>query len=164
MASTSNTNNSDRAPPGHTPARRSPTDSSYYDFDGVPYDNEKPNSATWMYARDARAQQAGIPTARMKSRYPSKFRNSPDNVELSTPGTPGYKNNPEWLHHPLIPGTTKTYTSGPPGAVRSVYTKGNPNEFDVMHHDPKAGTSPRGDHLFAKSHYYPAAQQERSQR
>ncbi|KAI1095016.1 hypothetical protein F5B19DRAFT_443049 [Rostrohypoxylon terebratum] len=79
MASSSNMGsnmpNSDQAPPGHTPARRAPTDSSYYDFDGVPYDADEPNSATWMYARDARAQQAGLATAQTKGKYPSKFRN-----------------------------------------------------------------------------------------
>ncbi|KAI1497565.1 hypothetical protein F5X99DRAFT_421260 [Biscogniauxia marginata] len=151
--------NSSSAPPGHASAKRTPTNSSHYDFNGVPYDKYKPNSATWMYARDARAQQAGLPPNQTAERYPSPFGNG-EQLPLTTPGSilkPGDRK-AKWLHHPLTPGTSTTWSQrqGRPGAVRSVYTAGNPNEFDVMVHDIQAGTSARGQGNFAIATYRPA--------
>ncbi|KAI0006250.1 hypothetical protein F4779DRAFT_29843 [Xylariaceae sp. FL0662B] len=155
--------NTSSAPAGYAPAKRTPTDSSYYDFNGVHANKYDPNSATWMYARDARAQQAGLPpTMSMKNppnaTYPSRFGNA-EGLPLTTPGRPNHRNQPTWVHHPLTPGETTTWPAhpGPPGAVRSAYTDGNPNQFDVMVHDPRAGVSRRGVGQFVLAPYHPAA-------
>ncbi|KAI1213842.1 uncharacterized protein F4807DRAFT_409337 [Annulohypoxylon truncatum] len=162
MATASNSRSSNSAPPGHTPARRTPTNSSYYDFNGVPYHEKNPNSATWMYARDARAQQAGLPPGRQPGRkYPSPFGNG-EKLALTTPGSALSPDGPtQWLHHPLIPGTTTTCTGKGRkhlGGVRSVYTANDPNTFDVMYHNRNAGLSANGNGNFEMSKYHPAAE------
>ncbi|KAI5458919.1 hypothetical protein BGZ63DRAFT_389910 [Mariannaea sp. PMI_226] len=150
MASGSGGGSSRSAPSGFAPPHRTPTDSSYYDFHGTPANKSNPNS-NWMYARDARSQQAGVPAGTARP-YPSYYGNKPP-IALSTPpgpvpfpnGNPGRNG---WVHHPLIPGQTTTWTSGRPGAVRSVYSPGNTANFDVMYHDPAKG----GDFSLATYH------------
>ena len=111
-----------------------------------------------MYARDARQQQANVPAGRRKP-YPSTYGNF-EELELSTPGSqlrPEYDR--EWLHHPLTPGQSATWTSRSgikAGAVRSIYTAGNPKEFDVAYHDPRRGTSARGSGKFGLATYHAA--------
>ncbi|KAI0105631.1 hypothetical protein F4776DRAFT_474219 [Hypoxylon sp. NC0597] len=111
-----------------------------------------------MYARDARQQQSGLPAGKARP-YPSPFRNG-EALPLLTPGsTPRNKHNPEWLHHPLIPGRTTTWDPQRDvnrGGVRSFYTEGNTNQFDVGYHDPKLGTSARGHHEFSLANYHAA--------
>ncbi|KAI2778796.1 hypothetical protein F4815DRAFT_476675 [Daldinia loculata] len=160
MASQSTTSSSSSsAPPGHTPAHRIPTDSSYYSFNGNPWDRRNPESQTWMYAREARQQQSGLPDGQGVP-YPSYFGNG-ERVSLSTPGSalaPSGRHG--WLHHPLIPGRTTTWTPGSntrPGGVRSIYTDGNIVEFDVGYHDVRIGTTGRGSGKFAVANYHSAA-------
>ncbi|KAI1816411.1 hypothetical protein GGS20DRAFT_231372 [Poronia punctata] len=150
-------------PSSYKPPRRTPTNSSYYDFDGIGSIRDVP-SATWMYARDARAQQAGLaPDAirrnRKDTQYPSVFRNA-TGLPLTTPGNLDADQKPLWAHHPLIPGQTTTYidkaTHGTAGGVRSAYTLGNPKDFDVIYHDPRRPT--RGRHAeFSLAPYIPKA-------
>ncbi|KAI0481336.1 hypothetical protein GGR56DRAFT_629841 [Xylariaceae sp. FL0804] len=169
MASKRNPSPPASAPPGHKTTKRVPTDSSYYDFDGVPWNRKDPQSATWMYARDARAQQATCPPEPSWN-YPRHFANH-DNLLLSTPGAPeqgassgagqqSVKNS--WLHHPLIPGAKTAYQGGrpnaPPGTVRSVYTQGDTNNFDVIYHDRRAGVTGQGHGKFKVSKYHPRHQ------
>ena len=111
-----------------------------------------------MYARDAREQQANVPAGQRKP-YPSRYGNA-ERLDLSTPGSqlkPGAR--PAWLHQPLTPGQTAAWTprSGNPiGAVRSIYTAGNPMKFDVAYHDPRLGTSAGGSGNFALATYHTA--------
>ncbi|KEZ41035.1 hypothetical protein SAPIO_CDS7072 [Scedosporium apiospermum] len=146
------------APPGRTP-----TCSSYYDFNGVPWNGQDPNSKTWMYARDARQQQAGVP-ANAQPPYPSYFGNR-TNLPLNPPPSHiGRRGQPGWLHHPLIPDQTATWTPGTsPGAVRSVYTAGNTANFDVIHHDPNAGTTSNGTSEFSMATYHPSVPRPQQQ-
>ncbi|OTA62098.1 hypothetical protein K449DRAFT_465496 [Hypoxylon sp. EC38] len=158
MTTKSTSGGSGPAPLGYTPAHRVPTDSSYYSFDGTPWDNRDPNSQTWMYARDARQQQSGLPAGKARP-YPSPFKNG-ERLPLSTPGSiPRNKPNPEWLHHPLIPGRTTTWDpqrDAKLGGVRSFYTEGNASQFDVGYHDPKLGKSARGHDKFSLANYHAA--------
>lgn len=188
MASQSTSSQPSSAPAGHSQAKRTPTDSSHvcksfescvrsvyspsfpqYDFGGQPADKFDPNSPTWIYARDARAQQAGLGknqkgTPHTLNQYPSRFTNqSQKPLPLTTPGKPRRpgSNIVDHLHHPLIPNTQKTYVnklvSGFPGAVRSVYTEGKPEDFQVIYHDPKAGKTKSGmNDLFSVAPYVPA--------
>ncbi|KAI1404939.1 hypothetical protein F4819DRAFT_68116 [Hypoxylon fuscum] len=64
-------------PAGYSPLRRRPTDSSYYDFNGTPWDNQDPDSQDWIYASEARQQQATVPVGTARP-YPSAFRNGED--------------------------------------------------------------------------------------
>ncbi|ROT35025.1 hypothetical protein SODALDRAFT_76625 [Sodiomyces alkalinus F11] len=61
------------APPGYTPPDRTHTNSSHYSFDGIQWIKNDPDAQTWMYAREARAQQAGLPAGRAPpgTKYPS---------------------------------------------------------------------------------------------
>lgn len=108
-----------------------------------------------MYASEARQQQAGAP-ANVGRPYPSTFGNR-ESLALSTPGSQSRSGRTEWLHHPLTPGTTTTWTASSGtgvGAVRSIYTAGDPNKFDVAHHDPSVGVSARGFGNFGTSNYH----------
>lgn len=158
MASGSGNGSSNQPPEGYSPPRRTPTDSSYYSFNGVPFDNQDQSSATWIYAREARQQQAGVPTSQSRP-YPSRFGNG-ENLPLTTPGSqlkPGRQK--EWLHHPLTPNRSATWTKDngdSVGGVRSFYTDGNPRKFDVGYHDPRVGTSEKGHGSFALANYHKA--------
>ncbi|KAG9228073.1 hypothetical protein BJ875DRAFT_490264 [Amylocarpus encephaloides] len=121
------------APRGFEPLRRTPTDSSY------------------MYTGEARSQQAGAPAGIAKP-YPSLFKNI-ERRQLTTPGSYlGAKR--KWLHHPLKPGKAATWRAGSPGGIRSVYTHGNTNKFDVVYHDPKATTFNDNGGDFVLAVYY----------
>ncbi|KAI0532051.1 hypothetical protein GGR58DRAFT_523600 [Xylaria digitata] len=151
-------NSEGSAPPGYTVPHRVPTNSSYYSFNGDTWD-DNPNSSTYAKAAEFRAQQANAPP-HQQAPYPSYFRNG-EGLSLSTPGSiirPGHGN--EWVHHPLTPGQTTTWTpqSGiARGAIRSVYTAGAPTQFDVIYHDRGAGTSGRGHGQFVIANYHAAA-------
>ncbi|OAQ69707.1 hypothetical protein VFPPC_02304 [Pochonia chlamydosporia 170] len=126
-------------PAGNTPPRRTPTDSSYYDFHGTPSDRSG-NGQTWMYARDARAQQAGASPQAARP-YPSYFGNKDQTpVTLTTAAEaiphPSGRTTQGWLHQPLIPNQTTMFNPGQnmPGAVRSVYPPSDPSTFDVIYH------------------------------
>ncbi|KAI1772963.1 hypothetical protein F4818DRAFT_443848 [Hypoxylon cercidicola] len=128
-------------------------------FDGTPWDNRDANAQTWMYAREARQQQADTIAGTRKHSYPSYYRNS-EELPLSTPGTISpYNGRREWLHQPLVPGRETAWaprTGTPKGAVRSFYTRGTPTEFDVGFHDPKAGKTPGGSDNFSLARYHAA--------
>ncbi|ROV95289.1 hypothetical protein VPNG_08963 [Cytospora leucostoma] len=131
-------------------------------FNGNPSDQHDPwRSQTWMYARDARQQQAGVPAGQALP-YPSTFSNH-EQLPLSTPGTyMGPRRGQEWLHYPLKPGRPATWTpsSGQPaGAVRSFYTAGNPNQFDVGYHLP---APKRTNNDFELANYHAAVPQRRA--
>ncbi|KAF2965664.1 hypothetical protein GQX73_g7921 [Xylaria multiplex] len=98
---------------------------SYYSFNGVPCDENDPNSPKYIRARDARAQQSGLRPNVAERPYPSGFRNY-EGLQLQSQAP--------WLHHPVTPGTTTTWRPGgvPPGAIRSVYSRGDPNNFDLI--------------------------------
>lgn len=112
-----------------------------YDLTGIQWNKNDPKPPTWMYARDARSQQQGLPPARPK-KYPGDFWNY-EELLFSTPGLEKLHNDEVmkcWMHHPLIPGTPTTWTHEsvlPRGAVRSVWTEGNPNIFEVAFHSNK---------------------------
>lgn len=111
---------------------------------GVPYTDKNPGAQTWMYADEARRQQASVELENLlkgkgKSKYPSNFGNRGNKVSLSTNGSAGRNDTPISKHHPLIPGKDKAWTGGDPGAVRSVWTDGNPQTFDVIVHDKSRG-------------------------
>ncbi|CAJ2511135.1 Uu.00g067600.m01.CDS01 [Anthostomella pinea] len=151
------------APPGYTPARRTPTDSSYYDMDGIPWKEGDPNSQAWIYAREVRAQQAKAPLQRTaRAKYPSPFKNA-EPLPLTTPGKPDPTGNKptEWLHHPMIPGKTTTYrasakSKAKPGGIRTFYTEGDNSKYDVGFHDPRVWT-PSKSAGFSLATYVPAA-------
>ncbi|KAI6084751.1 hypothetical protein F4821DRAFT_166502 [Hypoxylon rubiginosum] len=163
MSSEYRRGSSSTAPPGHEPVHRVPTDSSYYSFNGTPYNDKIADSQTWMYAREARAQQAGLVSYQQPHnvRYPSRFGNG-EKLPFTTPGsyvTPRDQRNGirAYLHHPLIPGRSETWAGEQrPGAVRSAYTKGDPNRFDVMYHDPKKGASKSGHGSMEMANYHAA--------
>ncbi|KAI1327340.1 hypothetical protein F5Y16DRAFT_399518 [Xylariaceae sp. FL0255] len=141
--------------------RRIPTDSSFYDFNGVPCNDNDPNSATWMYASDTRDQQKALLQQAQppNSAYPSVYWNR-EKLPMSTPGSQlpqGNITRQGWMHHPLVPGSSTPYVSGSgrPGGVRSFYTDGDPNNFDVSYHVPNAAKS--GKKKFAKATYHPKA-------
>ncbi|KXJ90548.1 hypothetical protein Micbo1qcDRAFT_226545 [Microdochium bolleyi] len=142
-----------------TPVRRIPTDSSYHSFDGVPWDDHDPSSQTWMYASDAREQQSKI-AAGPRRPYPSRYGNS-DDLPLTSPGmVPPKGGTPQWLHHPLIPGQQEIWKpkgDKSRGAVRSFYTRGSPEVFDVGHHNPKAGLTKGGTAKFTMATYHTAS-------
>lgn len=131
--------------PAFTSPRRSPTDSSYYDFNGNPSSSQ--NGTTWMYARDARAQQANAPVQQQQgARYASYFgyhSSVPQSQRLplttaaeQIPIPNTNRTSSGWLHHPLVPGQQHTYRGNRvPGAVRSVYPPSDPTNFDVIYHD-----------------------------
>lgn len=48
-----------------------------YDFNGTPWDNQDPDSQDWIYASEARQQQATVPVGTARP-YPSAFRNGED--------------------------------------------------------------------------------------
>ncbi|KAI4144348.1 MAG: hypothetical protein L6R39_004217 [Caloplaca ligustica] len=126
-----------------------------YDFNGVPYDEKDPGSQTWMYARDARAQQTNAPAHKARP-YPSNFNNG-EKLPLSTPGVPGPKGNQQWLHYPLVPGRAAAWVpTERRGGVRSFYTVGQPNDFDVGYHDKATGTSAGGSGNFVLADYHPS--------
>ncbi|KAI1172036.1 hypothetical protein F4777DRAFT_563249 [Nemania sp. FL0916] len=162
MPSSSASQNPPSAPEGYSAAKRIPTDSSYYDFHGVPYLDKDPNSSTWMYARDARAQMATEPQKQgRKDRYPGPFWNREDKP-LSTPGSKLQTRKREehgWMHHPLTPGTGTAYSgSGDAGGVRAIYTKDDSKNFDVYYHDRTSGTTGDGTNgIFERAKYYPKA-------
>lgn len=126
-----------------------------YDFHGTGWNRNIPGSQTWMSEIDARAQQANVPTVSARP-YPSRFRNE-EGLPLTTPGSATrLYGSREWQHYPFIPGQTTTWTpgSGPPGAVRSVYTAGNPMDFDVIYHYEQSGTSAEGHSTFSMATYH----------
>lgn len=136
----------------------------------MPCNNFDPKSPAFIYAERARLQQAGLGSNQKgnpldpNARYPSHYGNR-EGLPLSTPGTKTHPRSKRanWLHHPLKPYTTQTWVSksvsGPEGAIRSVYTEGNPQDFDVMVHDPKAGMTPNGGSKFSMARYVPKAPQ-----
>ncbi|CAH0049490.1 unnamed protein product, partial [Clonostachys solani] len=165
------------APESTLSLKRSPTASSYYDFDQMPWDGEQGQS--WMYARHARAQQRGLRLSRFRfvvrratktfsrRKYPSYFGNI-EKLPLNT--KPGLIFNRKkkiytigWLHHPLIPGHTTTFSGNKrkykpnPGMVRSFYAPKNPVIFDVAYHTKENGESKNGE--FKMATYHPAVKQ-----
>ncbi|KAK3936949.1 hypothetical protein QBC46DRAFT_268522 [Diplogelasinospora grovesii] len=145
------------APPGYAPPRRTPTNSSYYDFNGTPCDDRNPNSQTRMYAREAREQTKDVQGEILRgntgsSRYPGPFHNNPGKDNTTLP----LQAKRDILHHPLVPGQTAAWTTGRPGGVRSFFTCLS-NFFDVAYHDPTKGVSKRGHHDFTMATYVPAA-------
>ncbi|VUC27143.1 unnamed protein product [Clonostachys rosea] len=170
--------------------KRSPTASSYYDFDGMPWDGEQGQS--WMYAWHARAQQEGLlPSSQPRSsqptgfrsvarkaktllgsphdpKYPSYYGNKGETLPLSTdseliPHPTWRRSTKGWLHQPLIPGRTATFsgTEDESGMVRSFYAPSNPLIFDVAYHGKKKefinGKSEIGK--FKMATYHPAVKQ-----
>lgn len=122
-----------------------------YSFNGTPADQNDPNSKAFIRASDVRAQQASIPEKKpRKHRYPSRFNNK-EQLTLSSSGDEKGK----YQHHPIIPGQQKAYVDGSPGAVRSVYTRGEPEIHDVMYHDPTRPPAPSGQHPFTVANYHP---------
>ncbi|KAK3353960.1 hypothetical protein B0T25DRAFT_569140 [Lasiosphaeria hispida] len=138
------------------------TNSSYYCFNGVPYIDKPPGAQKWMYAEEARRQQAKVELEKLlegkqKPKYPRDFWNHKNEVELSTPGSAGqHGKKTVWEHHPLIPGQDKPWREGPPGAVRSVWTRGDAENFDVIVHDKSRGFTKRNTPKFANAKYHPA--------
>ncbi|KAK0708448.1 hypothetical protein B0H67DRAFT_672471 [Lasiosphaeris hirsuta] len=137
------------------------TNSSYYCFNGVPYNQQAPGAQTWMYAEEARRQQAKVELeklleGRQKPRYPSSFWNHQKEVTLSTPGSVGPHGKTVWEHHPLIPGQNEPWREGAAGAVRSVWTRGDAENFDVIVHDKSRGFTKRKTPKFANAKYHSA--------
>ncbi|KAI0161951.1 hypothetical protein GGR52DRAFT_146886 [Hypoxylon sp. FL1284] len=110
MASGARKGSSDAAPAGYTSAHRVPTDSSYYSFDGTPWNGKfDSHSQTWMYAREATQQQAILPANYKARPYPSTYGNI-EELPLSTPGARRQATSRQlWLHHPLVPGRATTW-------------------------------------------------------
>ncbi|CAH0026666.1 unnamed protein product [Clonostachys rhizophaga] len=152
--------------------KRSPTNSSYYDFDNVPWDGK--HGRSWMHAWRAKFRQIGltldgvrstisrVTTSRFDGVYPSYFGNK-EELPLKTESEP--ISNPTenadtkgWLHHPLIPGRTATFSGGTqePGVVRSVYAPSDPTTFDVVYH---IGTEGSDNREFRLATYHPAVKQ-----
>ncbi|KAL8744683.1 MAG: hypothetical protein Q9190_003106 [Brigantiaea leucoxantha] len=98
-----------------------------------------------------------MPATKARKGYPSIFKNKGPTLPLSTPGYPrttGGDN--EWLHNPLIPGQKHPFVRDQdPGRVRSVFTKGDSNTFDVVYHDKSQGVSASGQRRFSKANYHP---------
>ncbi|KAF2968659.1 hypothetical protein GQX73_g4922 [Xylaria multiplex] len=121
--------------------------------------DDNPNPSKYAKAAEFRAQQANAPP-HQQAPYPSYFRNG-EGLPLSTPGSIiRLGHGIEWVHHPLTPGQTTTWTpqSGAArGAIRSVYTDGAPTQFDVIYHYRGAGTSARGHGQFVLANYHAAA-------
>ncbi|KAK4653970.1 hypothetical protein QC762_510244 [Podospora pseudocomata] len=115
-------------PPQRAP-RRSPTDSSYYDCDGVVANKNDPNSKSWHYARDVRAQVAAEQPQHPRGwGYPSYFGDKA--------GLPLAASKP-LTHTPIEPGSLTPYVPGTkPGAHRAVYNDTNRAVVDVIYHDP----------------------------
>ncbi|KAI0199380.1 hypothetical protein F4808DRAFT_215973 [Astrocystis sublimbata] len=149
------------APEGYTPARRTPTDSSYYDLGGVPWKQKDPSAQTWIYAREVRAQQAKAPEQLPgRAKYPSVYYNS-EELPLSSPGAPTAKD-PEkrqWIHQPVIPGQTTQYRpvkGNRPEGIRTFYTEGDRRTYDVGYHDPSVKTRKGDNGGFSLATYVPA--------
>ncbi|KAH9890264.1 hypothetical protein F4778DRAFT_378826 [Xylariomycetidae sp. FL2044] len=145
------------APEGYAPARRSPTDSSYYDLDGIPWNDRDPKSQTWIYAREVRDQQSKAPlTEPKRDKYPNEYKNG-EQLPFTTPGKIDPKTGkPVWLHQPMIPGKVTRFTGGGTvGGIRTFYTEGDRTKFDVGHHDPRVPT-PKGTAGFSLVTYVPA--------
>lgn len=112
-----------------------------------------------MYARDARAQQAGastVPGAPYPTYYGGRNKGNPVNLTTTSEYIPhpnGRYSTKGWLHQPLIPHTTTTFTGSQhqAGTVRGVYAPSDPTDFDVVYH---ARGTPKGD--FTNATYYPA--------
>ncbi|KAK5661072.1 hypothetical protein OQA88_10962 [Cercophora sp. LCS_1] len=137
--------------------RRVPTDSSFYDFHGTRYSAKIPDAQTWIYAREARQQQATVDpnlvrNGKDKIKYPSLFNNYDNKLSLSTPGSLEPNGRTAWVHQPLIPGQVTAWNGEcAPGAVRSFYTRGNSGHFDVGYH-------PLNDRSgFSMATYHPAS-------
>lgn len=107
--------------------------------------------------RHARAQQACLPPGpAINARHPSYFGNA-EQIPLTTPGTVNTKGKLGWVHAPLTPGRTTPMLSSRPGAVRSFYTNGDPNTFDVAYHDPTKPRRPGAkEDPFTMAIYHPA--------
>ena len=155
--------------------RRVPTDSSFvrfnhrrssnqdanlvtqYDFHGTRYSAKIPDAQTWIYAREARQQQATVDPNLVRNgkdeiKYPSFFNNYDNKLNLSTPGSLKPNGRNAWVHQPLIPGQVTAWNGEcAPGAVRSFYTRGNSGQFDVGYH-------PLNDRSgFSMATYHPTA-------
>ncbi len=134
-----------------------------YDFHGTGHQKKISGAQTWMYAREARRQQATVQPdlvrrKKDKGKYPSPFKNHDNEVNLSTPGSAGPEGDTEWVHQPLIPGRVEAWHRGiDSGAVRSFYTRGNPLQFDVGYHDPSRSPTRGGSEKFSLATYHPAA-------
>ncbi|KAJ3564026.1 hypothetical protein NPX13_g7990 [Xylaria arbuscula] len=117
-------------------------------FNGAPTDKDDPNSPDYIRASDARAQQRALNKRRRP--YPSRFENI-EELPLQI--------NPPLVHKPLTPGTTDPWSpsSGRPGAVRSVYNPDNPEQFEVIFHDERAGKTDGGTDRYTKANYHPSA-------
>ncbi|KAI8628015.1 hypothetical protein F5Y19DRAFT_476809 [Xylariaceae sp. FL1651] len=131
---------------------------SQYDFNGIPHDKEDPKAEAFIRASEARAQQVDL-AARSQSGIPyaGRFKNI-EELPLTTPGSAtGPNGESKWDYQPLKPRTSKARSraDGPRGAVRSIYTPGNPTSFDVAYHDPRAGTSPGGFDNFSLAKHHP---------
>ncbi|KAK3347172.1 hypothetical protein B0T25DRAFT_296016 [Lasiosphaeria hispida] len=142
-------------------SRRKPTSSSFYDFHGTRYNKKIPGAQTWIYAREARQQQATVHPDLVltgRGKYPSAFKNHDNELDLSTPGSAGPEGKTEWVHQPLIPGRVEAWLDIiPAGAVRSFYTCGNPGQFDVGYHDPLKSPTRNGSAKFSLATYHAAA-------
>jgi hypothetical protein len=63
------------------------------------------------------------------------------------------------MHQPLIPGRNEAWKDEiDKGAVRSIWTQGDPMKFDVAFHDPSQGFTPNGTAEFSKAIYHAAVQ------
>lgn len=125
-----------------------------FSFDGIVANAKDPASQTWIYAREAREQQAGVPDSEAWP-YPSVYYNN-EPLALSTPGSQS-KNGRTWLHYPLIPGRSSSWSPDSTverGAIRSFFTAGNSHNFDVGYHDPRLWTTGGryGDFVLARYH------------
>lgn len=152
-----------------TGVNRQPTNSSYYDFGGVPCGTDMAAAgpdATFIHARDAREQVANAPppVKRRKrgSRYPSGYSNH-ENLPLQV--TPQGKNDPNYsgppyTHAPLLPGQSQPWTQGNPGAYRSIYDDSDRSKFDAIYHDPNKAQTSAEWHQFSKAKYYSSTSTE----
>ncbi|KAK5991900.1 hypothetical protein PT974_05288 [Cladobotryum mycophilum] len=128
---------------------RTPTDSSYFSFKGVPYNGQ--GTPTWIYARDARRQvDTAKPLAsKGMDAYPSRFDNF-EGLPLQADAT--------IIHIPLKPRSNKTWSPGNPrGAWRAFYNEMCRKIFDVGYHDPKKQQTGSGQREFSLANYHAKA-------
>ncbi|KAJ3529073.1 hypothetical protein NM208_g9923 [Fusarium decemcellulare] len=143
---------------GCSPLKRTPTNSSYYDFHGVQW-NRDYQSQTWMYAREARNQMADVPPERAADgAYPSPFHNLKKLTLPTLRSIFRFIGELELLHYPLVSG--RTTTPDPEHSkstrIRAVYVKGTTALFDVIYHDEAAGITRNGTPEFSEAIYHPA--------
>lgn len=113
-----------------------------------------PKAQEWIYAREVVQQQAGIVPGKEEGHqeYPSHYGNREG---LTLPVPEASNGAPKYYHQPLEPGRTAPWKTGDKkGAVRSVWPQGYPENFEVMVHNEKKGTTDGGSGVFELANYH----------